>query len=60
MDVRRQEEGSVDTGFGHHGSKDRSWMLRPEDIASMVLHLLTYPPHALLSLVEMRPSRPPR
>lgn len=53
--------GSVDTGFGHRGGgKDRSWMLRPEDIASMVLHLLSYPPQALPSLVEMRPSRPPK
>ncbi len=51
--------GSVDTGFGHRpDGKDRSWMLQPEDIASMVLHLLSYPPHALPSLVEMRPSRP--
>lgn len=52
--------GSVDTGFGHRGSRDRGWMLKPADIASMVLHLLSYPPHALPSLVEMRPSRPPR
>lgn len=53
--------GSVDTGFGHRGgSRDRSWMLQPADIASMVLHLLSYPPHALPSLVEMRPSRPPK
>ncbi|HKH48693.1 MAG TPA: SDR family oxidoreductase [Thermoanaerobaculia bacterium] len=53
--------GSVDTGFGRRGDgQDRSWMLRPEDIASMVLHLLSYPPNALPSLVEMRPSRPPK
>lgn len=52
--------GSVDTGFGHRGGRDRSWMLRPDDIAAMVLHLLSYPPHALPSLVEMRPSRPPK
>lgn len=52
--------GSVDTGFGHRGGTERSWMLRPEDVASMVLHLLSYPPHALPSLVEMRPSRPPK
>jgi NAD(P)-dependent dehydrogenase (short-subunit alcohol dehydrogenase family) len=53
--------GSVDTGFGHRsGGRDRSWMLQPEDIASMVLHLLSYPPNALPSLVEMRPSRPPK
>jgi 3-oxoacyl-[acyl-carrier protein] reductase len=52
--------GSVDTGFGHRSGRDQSWMLRPEDIASMVLHLLSYPPNALPSLVEMRPSRPPK
>jgi 3-oxoacyl-[acyl-carrier protein] reductase len=52
--------GSVDTGFGRRSGPDRSWMLRPEDIASMVLHLLSYPPHALPSQVEMRPSRPPK
>ncbi|RPH53165.1 SDR family oxidoreductase [bacterium] len=53
--------GSVDTGFRHPGNaEDRSWMLTPEDIASMVLHLLSYPPNALPSLVEMRPARPPK
>jgi hypothetical protein len=26
----------------------------------MILHLLTYPPHALPSLVEMRPAKPPK
>ena len=35
-------------------------MLQPDDIAAMVLHLLSYPPNALPSLVEMRPSRPPK
>lgn len=53
--------GSVATDFGRGGgSQDQSWKLQPEDIASMVLHLLTYPPNALPSLVEMRPSRPPK
>jgi 3-oxoacyl-[acyl-carrier protein] reductase len=53
--------GSVDTGFSHRSDgKDRSWMLKPEDIASMVLHLLSYPPNALPSLVEMRPAKPPK
>ncbi|HTQ81318.1 MAG TPA: SDR family oxidoreductase [Thermoanaerobaculia bacterium] len=57
--------GSVDTGFGHpggagHGSGETSWRLRAEDVASMVLHLLGYPPNALPSLVEMRPTRPPK
>jgi 3-oxoacyl-[acyl-carrier protein] reductase len=54
--------GSVDTGFGDRDSRsdprDRSWMLKPEDIAAMILHLLAYPPHALPSLVEMRPAKP--
>ncbi len=50
--------GSVSTEFG--GSQgEADWKLQPEDIASMVLHLLSYPDNALPSLVEMRPSRPP-
>jgi 3-oxoacyl-[acyl-carrier protein] reductase len=54
--------GSVDTGFGHPAgpNRDQSWRLKPEDIASMVLHLLSYPAHALPSLVEMRPAKPPK
>jgi len=53
--------GSVDTGFSHRSEgKDRSWMLKPADIAAMVLHLLSYPPNALPSLVEMRPAKPPK
>lgn len=51
--------GSVDTDFGSgRQSRGASWKLQPEDIAAMVLHLLSYPPHALPSLVEMRPSQP--
>jgi NAD(P)-dependent dehydrogenase (short-subunit alcohol dehydrogenase family) len=51
--------GSVDTDFGiRKAGSDRSWMLRPDDVAAMVLHLLTYPAHALPSLVEMRPANP--
>jgi 3-oxoacyl-[acyl-carrier protein] reductase len=54
--------GSVDTGFGNRKGerKDRDWMLRPEDVAAMVLHLLSYPRRALPSQVEIRPSRPPK
>ncbi len=58
--------GSVETEFGHpagkggKGGAETSWRLQPEDIAAMVLHLLTYPPNALPSLVEMRPTRPPK
>jgi NAD(P)-dependent dehydrogenase (short-subunit alcohol dehydrogenase family) len=54
--------GSVDTDFGNRGERgehqDRSWMLQPADVAAMVLHLLSYPPHALPSLIEMRPAKP--
>ncbi|HZF12439.1 MAG TPA: SDR family NAD(P)-dependent oxidoreductase [Thermoanaerobaculia bacterium] len=58
--------GSVDTDFGHPGhpggggGTGESWRLKPQDIAAMILHLLTYPPNALPSLVEMRPARPPK
>ena len=54
--------GSVDTDFGHPEGKGggQSWRLQPQDVAAMVLHLLTYPENALPSLVEMRPTRPPK
>jgi 3-oxoacyl-[acyl-carrier protein] reductase len=53
--------GSVETGFSHPlGRQDQSWRLKPADIAAMILHLLSYPPHALPSLVEMRPAKPPK
>lgn len=53
--------GSVNTGFNHpQGKSDQGWKLQPEDIAAMILHLLTYPPNALPSLVEMRPAKPPK
>jgi 3-oxoacyl-[acyl-carrier protein] reductase len=54
--------GSVDTSFGDGARRggERSWMLAPEDVAAMILHLLSYPERALPSLVEMRPTRPPR
>jgi len=54
--------GSVATDFSHPSGKaqDQSWKLQPADIASMILHLLTYPANALPSLVEMRPAKPPK
>lgn len=52
--------GSVNTEFGMRSDKDNSWKLQPEDIAAMVLHLLSYPDNALPSLVEMRPAKPPK
>lgn len=51
--------GSVATEFAG-GHAEGSWKLQPADIAAMVLHLIGYPDNALPSLVEMRPSRPPK
>ncbi len=53
--------GSVDTEFhaGRHQT-GREWMLAPEDVAQAVLDLMRYPQRALPSLVEMRPSQPPK
>jgi len=51
--------GSVATDFGRGQHGDGSWKLQPADIASMVLHLLSYPDNALPSRIEMRPSKPP-
>jgi 3-oxoacyl-[acyl-carrier protein] reductase len=49
--------GSVDTGFrGGEGS----WKLAPEDVARVVVDLLEFPPRALPSRVEIRPSQPPK
>lgn len=52
--------GSVDTDFHASRRSDRSWMLAPEDVARTVLDLMRYPERALPSLVELRPSRPPK
>ncbi len=54
--------GSVDTDFAATpGSKPRqSWKLAGEDVAKAVLDLYRFPPRALASRIEMRPSQPPR
>ncbi len=53
--------GSVNTRFGgDYPEEGRAWALGAEDVASAVLHLLSYPDNAHVSRVEMRPSRPPR
>lgn len=51
--------GSVSTGFsgrGEHGSAD--WKLAPEDVAQVVLDLISHPARSLPSRVELRPSKP--
>jgi len=59
--------GSVNTGFGH-GDEDsgnasdnqkNTWKIAPEDIAETVLAVLRMPQRTTISLIEVRPSRPP-
>jgi NAD(P)-dependent dehydrogenase (short-subunit alcohol dehydrogenase family) len=51
--------GSVATGFaGHDGGE--SWKLAPEDVAKVVVDLISHEARSLASRVELRPSRPPR
>jgi NAD(P)-dependent dehydrogenase (short-subunit alcohol dehydrogenase family) len=53
--------GSVNTEFGgDEPSDEKSWQLRPEDVARVVMDLLSFPERALPSRIEMRPSRPPK
>ncbi len=53
--------GSVNTYFGGDTpSKDNAWQLQPEDIADVVMNLLSMDPRALPSKIEIRPSKPPR
>ncbi len=53
--------GSVNTNFGGDAPSDKkSWQLQPEDIARVVLNLLTMDERALSSKVEIRPANPPK
>jgi 3-oxoacyl-[acyl-carrier protein] reductase len=52
--------GSVATDFGSGRGGDSDWRIAPEDLAHLVLHLLSYPDRTLPSLVEVRPTRPGR
>jgi NAD(P)-dependent dehydrogenase (short-subunit alcohol dehydrogenase family) len=53
--------GSVATDFrAGRKAAESDWMLQPQDVARAVADLLRYPDRALPSLIEMRPSRPPR
>ncbi len=51
--------GSVATDFTPGGT-DAPWKLAPEDVARAVYDLIEYPDRALPSLIELRPSRPPK
>lgn len=53
--------GSVNTEFGGDvPSELKSWQLQPDDIAQVVIDLLSMNDRALPSKVEIRPSRPPK
>jgi NAD(P)-dependent dehydrogenase (short-subunit alcohol dehydrogenase family) len=57
--------GSVATDFGVVDGNDRnspndSWKLTADDVARVVVDLVTTDSRALASRVEMRPSKPPR
>jgi NAD(P)-dependent dehydrogenase (short-subunit alcohol dehydrogenase family) len=49
--------GSVDTDFGR-GAKGSSWKIAAEDVAAVVMGLLSMPERTTVSRVEMRPSKP--
>ena len=51
--------GSVSTGFGDRGSSgEADWKLAPEDVARVVVDLISHEARSLASRVELRPSRP--
>src|SRR5215467_11056153 len=53
--------GSVATEFGDHPvTGSDAWKLTSEDVAKVVLDLVSHDPRSLPSRVELRPSHPPR
>jgi NAD(P)-dependent dehydrogenase (short-subunit alcohol dehydrogenase family) len=53
--------GSVRTGFaGSDAGAAAEWKLAPEDVAQVVVDLIRHPGRSLPSLVDIRPSMPPR
>jgi 3-oxoacyl-[acyl-carrier protein] reductase len=51
--------GSVATGFSGRGaSGEADWKVQPEDVARVVIDLLSMPARSLPSRVELRPSKP--
>ena len=53
--------GSVNTEFGgDEPGSDKAWQLQPADIAGVVIDLLRTESRALVSRVEIRPSKPPK
>ena len=53
--------GSVATGFNNRPPEaGADWKLHAEDVAAVVVHLLSHPARSLPSRVEIRPAQPPR
>ncbi len=52
--------GSVNTGFMGHADPQNEWKLRPEDVAQVVVDLVSHDRRSLPSRVEIRPSMPPK
>jgi 3-oxoacyl-[acyl-carrier protein] reductase len=50
--------GSVATGFSGSDTKGADWKIASDDIAAVVLDLVTSDPRSLVSRVEVRPSKP--
>jgi hypothetical protein len=49
----------VATGFsGGHATSGADWKIAPEDVADVVVGLLSADPRTLASRVELRPSKP--
>lgn len=53
--------GSVNTDFGSgEASEANAWQIQPEDIAQVVIDLLSHHSRVLPSKIEVRPSKPPQ
>lgn len=52
--------GSVNTDFMGHADPRNDWKLRPEDVAQVVVDLVSHDERSLPSRVEIRPSKPPK
>lgn len=51
--------GSVDTDFSPRSAR-AAWKIAPQDVADVVLMLLSMPERTTVSRIEMRPSLPPK
>jgi 3-oxoacyl-[acyl-carrier protein] reductase len=51
--------GTVQTDFGSV-SKDKQWALTPEDVSKCVIDVLTSSQASLVSMIDLRPLRPPQ